>query len=78
MPNGQKGDHPISDVVAHGLRVYGEPTDSELRKIVGLLGYTETYKWFNELFRLSDEELRREISWKLAMGEGAAQRKNRQ
>ena len=41
MPNGKPGDHPLTDIVVHGLRVYSEVADSLVRQIVELGGRDE-------------------------------------
>ena len=47
MSNGKPGDHPITDVTIHNRVVFGDPWDSELRRIVELLGYDRAHQWFN-------------------------------
>ena len=36
MPNGKPGDHPYTDIVLHGLRVYSEAIDRLVREIAAL------------------------------------------
>jgi hypothetical protein len=38
MPNGKPGDHPLTDIVVHGRRVYSERADALVREIVALGG----------------------------------------
>jgi hypothetical protein len=38
MPNGKMGDHPLTDIIIHGSRVYSERADGLIRKIVELGG----------------------------------------
>ena len=38
MPNGKPGDHPLTDIVVHGSRVYSELADELVRRIVDLGG----------------------------------------
>ena len=38
MPNGKPGDHPITDIMVHGLRVYSPEVDDLVRRIVQLGG----------------------------------------
>src|SRR5205823_4133330 len=38
MPNGKPGDHPITDIVIHGLAVYSPKADALIREIVQLGG----------------------------------------
>lgn len=37
MPNGKPGDHPYTDIVVHGLDVFGEEIDSTVRRLDGSL-----------------------------------------
>jgi hypothetical protein len=36
MPNGKPGDHPYTDIVVHGLRVYSATADALVREIATL------------------------------------------
>ena len=36
MPNGKPGDHPYTDIIIHGLRVYSEAIDRLVREIAEL------------------------------------------
>jgi hypothetical protein len=38
MPNGAPGDHPITDILIHGLDVYAPDVDALVREIVDLGG----------------------------------------
>ena len=38
MANGNPGDHPVSDIVSHGLPTYGPEIDGLIREIVALEG----------------------------------------
>jgi hypothetical protein len=38
MPNGKVGDHPLTDILIHGRRVYSERADDLVRTIVELGG----------------------------------------
>ena len=33
MPNGKPGDHPLTDIVVHGIRVFGPEIDDKIRRI---------------------------------------------
>ena len=33
MPNGKPGDHPYTDIVVHGLDVFGKEIDSTVRRL---------------------------------------------
>jgi hypothetical protein len=52
MPNGKVGDHPLTDILIHGRRVYSERADTLVRQVVGLGGKDEIadmlYRDFNE------------------------------
>jgi hypothetical protein len=45
--NGKPGDHPLTDILTHNLRVYGEPTDSNIRKLARLMDYHRLYDWLD-------------------------------
>lgn len=38
MPNGKPGDHPVSDIVAHRLHLFGGGVDEEILGIVSEFG----------------------------------------
>jgi hypothetical protein len=38
MPNGKPGDHPLTDIVVHGMEVFGTPCDELIREINGRPG----------------------------------------
>jgi hypothetical protein len=66
MPNGSPGDDPIIDVISHGLRVYGEPIDSQLREISKLLSFRRLQDWFWPIRDLPRTELQTNVVRKLA------------
>jgi hypothetical protein len=41
MPNGKIGDHPLTDILIHGRRVYSELADNLVREIAKLGGREE-------------------------------------
>jgi hypothetical protein len=41
MPNGKPGDHPYTDIVVHGRRVYSEAVDELVRHIAPLASQSE-------------------------------------
>ena len=41
VPNGKQGDHPLTDVVAHGLEAFGSPIDDLIVEIARLGEGTE-------------------------------------
>ena len=36
MPNGRPGDHPVNDIVMHGMRVYSPEVDAIIKRLVQL------------------------------------------
>lgn len=46
MPNGKPGDHPLTDILAHKVRVYGEEADELIRKIAELCSRRELEEWW--------------------------------
>jgi hypothetical protein len=52
MPNGKPGDHPLTDILVHKVKVYGEETDDLIRKIAELSSHRELDEWWQ-----------REIGW---------------
>ena len=52
MPNGKPGDHPFTDIVIHGIRVYSSRADSLVREIDQLGGRDQVadllWQEFNE------------------------------
>ena len=52
MSNGKAGDHPLTDILVHKLRVYGQEADSLIRKIAELCSRRELNEWWE-----------REIGW---------------
>lgn len=41
MPNGKPRDHPLTDVLVHGMEVFGPRADGLIREIVDLGGKAE-------------------------------------
>jgi len=41
MPNGKSGDHPLTDILIHGMSVYSEEIDALISEIVDLGGRSE-------------------------------------
>jgi hypothetical protein len=52
MANGNAGDHPLTDILAHKLEVYSRETDDLIRKIGELCSPRELDEWWE-----------REIGW---------------
>ena len=75
MPNGKPGDHPITDIMIHGLSVYGEPLDSDLRSLGALMSYQRLCDWFHEQrhWTTPKEQLQPIVAQKLAELRGEAQ-----
>ncbi|MFV2068183.1 MAG: hypothetical protein ACC645_14520 [Pirellulales bacterium] len=48
MPNGKPGDHPLTDILTHGIGVYGEEADQLIRKISSLCSRNELDAWWDE------------------------------
>jgi len=46
MANGNSGDHPLTDIFAHKLEVYGPEADDLIRKIAGLCSPRELDEWW--------------------------------
>jgi hypothetical protein len=38
MPNGKPGDHPINDILMHGIRRFGGGIDEEIEKVAKEFG----------------------------------------
>lgn len=64
--NGKTGDHPISDIVHYGLSVYGEPTDSNIRKLATLMDYHRLCDWYDQLRSDRTQDIPSEVENKLA------------
>ena len=58
MPNGKPGDHPLTDIFAHNIEVYGSEADDLIRKIADLSIGSELHEWWErEIFSSEDREL---------------------
>jgi len=64
--NGKPGDHPITDIVCHNLSVFGEPTDSHIRKLSKLMDHHRLCDWFERLPADKPEVVSRAVEQKLA------------
>ena len=66
MPNGKPGDHPLTDIVVHGRRVYSARADSLVRRIVELGGRDEIEEMlfleYNEMDRPDVARLERVLA----------------
>ena len=52
MPNGRPGDHPLTDILIHNHKVYGQEADELIRRIAELSSSREMDEWWQ-----------REIGW---------------
>lgn len=48
MPAGGPRDHPITDLLAWNLEVYGPVPDDEFRQLAKLLSERELHNWWQE------------------------------
>ena len=48
MPNGKHGDHPLTDIFAHNIEVYGKETDELIRKIEQISSGRELREWWEK------------------------------
>jgi hypothetical protein len=48
MPNGTKGDHPLTDILCHKIEVYGKEADDLIHKISELSSQRELYEWWDK------------------------------
>jgi hypothetical protein len=64
--NGRPGDHPRTDLLIHGLEVYGQETDDLLRGLLKLMPHYAFDEWFESLRPLSGARIRQMASEKLA------------
>jgi hypothetical protein len=46
MPNGKRGDHPLTDILDHQTPVYGQEADELIRKIRDLCSRRELHEWW--------------------------------
>jgi hypothetical protein len=49
MANGKPGDHPLTDILIHGMEVFGPAADALIREICQLGGEAELESRFNLL-----------------------------
>jgi hypothetical protein len=64
MPNGSKGDHPLTDLFYHNLSVFSPTIEALLREIHDLAGTSEWHRMEESInwFRLPpDEELEQQL-----------------
>ena len=59
MPNGKPGDHPLTDMLLHDLKLYGEETDELIRSISQLCTPKELHEWWN--VEIGDSDIREEV-----------------
>lgn len=46
--NGKRGEHPLTDILVHGLEVYGPEADELIREVSELSSRRELYEWWDE------------------------------
>lgn len=46
MPNGHPNDHPLTDILVHGIDVYGAEADELIRKISKLCAPKDLSEWW--------------------------------
>jgi hypothetical protein len=51
MPNGKQGDHPLTDILYHGLAVYSAKADGLVREIARLCDQKFRRNLGNSLYR---------------------------
>ncbi len=68
MPNGKPGDHPLTDLLVHGLEVYGKEVDDLILEISQLLSRRELDDWWEKEIGWGSEpdRLAREAEKKLS------------
>ena len=49
MPIGKPGDQPLTDILIHKVRVYGEEADELIRKIAELCSRRELDEWWEHV-----------------------------
>jgi hypothetical protein len=60
MPNGAPGDHPITDILVHGLPVYSPAVDQLIREVVELGGRNRIdLRLFREYSPYGDPDVQR-------------------
>jgi hypothetical protein len=47
MPNGKPHDHPLTDILVHGLETYGVEADELIRQIRDLSSQRELDEWWS-------------------------------
>jgi len=69
MPNGKIGDHPYTDIMIHGRRVYSATADALVREIAALADdrtrrelADRLYSEFNEYSNPDVDKLERELT----------------
>lgn len=55
MPNGKPGDHPLTDILLHGIESYGKEADEAIRNVSELSSRRELYEWWNEEISSTDD-----------------------
>jgi hypothetical protein len=58
MPNGKPGDHPLTDLLVHGVPVFNPRVDALVREIAGLGGRETLERYADELYRANSRFIR--------------------
>ena len=51
MPNGKPGDHPLTDLLVHGMPVFNQHVDTLIREIAELGGRDALSRYADEILR---------------------------
>jgi len=62
MPNGKSGDHPYTDIVVHGRRVYSPTADALVREIALLADERTRRELADTLFERYNEYAQPDVS----------------
>jgi hypothetical protein len=54
--NGNKGDHPLTDILIHNIEVYGKEADDLIRKISSLSSRRELDEWWEKEINWSSDK----------------------
>jgi hypothetical protein len=65
MKHGKPRGNPLTSILDLKLSVYGDPTDSQLREISGLMPREPMYDWFNKIWIQPDHIIHAEVEQKL-------------
>ncbi len=63
--NGKPGDHPITDIIVHRIARFGEPLDTQLRKLGELMSYKRLCEWYQPYWTTPADQLQPIVAAKL-------------